>query len=119
MAEKKKPGIILSVDPTVIENIESKELGLYKGLAQEIEDFSQSKMSLQRKAFTVDPLRVNAFQGLYIRRENLLPVYIYKQLADNDPLVSTILNVRSSQASRFGYPQINRHDVGYKSGAKF
>ncbi len=112
MADKKKTGIVLSVDPSVIDHLE--HAALHKGLAQEIEDFSQSKMSLQRKAFTVDPLRVNAFQGIYIRRENLLPVYIYKQLADNDPLVSTILNVRSSQSSRFGYPQINRHDVGYK-----
>ncbi len=114
MAEKKKAGIVLSVDPSVIEALEKKEAGLSLGLAQDIESFNQNKLAFQRKAFTIDPTRVNTFQGIYIRRENLLPVYIYKQLADNDPLVSTILNVRSSQTSRFGYPQINRHDVGYK-----
>jgi len=114
MAERKKTQLALSVDPSVIDSIEQDKQGLSKGLAQEIDDFGQAKMSFQRKAFTVDPTRVNAFQGIYIRRENLLPIYIYKQLADNDPLVSTILNVRSNSTSRFGYPQINRHDIGYK-----
>lgn len=115
MAEDKKQGIVLSVDPSVLNYLEQKEEGhLHKGLAEEIEDFSSNKLSLQRKGFTLDPMKVQYFQGIYLRRDNLLPVHIYKQLADNDPLISTILNIRSSQVSRFGYPQVNRHDVGYK-----
>jgi len=115
--ELKKPQILMSVDESVLEGIEKSENtypGLMKDLAQELETFNQSRFEFQRKAFTIDPTKVGTFQGIYIRRDGLLPVYVYKLLADNDPLVSTILNVRSSQASRLGYPQINRHDVGYK-----
>lgn len=113
-AKEKVKDLIFSIDPAVEESMQKADSGQFGGLAQEIDGFNQSRMALQRKAFTIDPMKIQDFQGIYIRRDGLLPVYIYKQLADNDPLVSTILNIRSSQTSRFGYPQINRHDVGYK-----
>ena len=113
---KAKSEMMLIVDPSVMNELErpQESQDMLKSLAFDLGDFSQQRIGLTRKAFTIDPQKQLNFDGLYIRRDGLIPNFITKQLAINDPLVASILNIRSSQASRFGYPQVNRHDIGYR-----
>ncbi len=113
---KPKGEFALIVDPAVMNELErtKEEVDMIKSLAFDLSDFSQQRTGLARKAFTLDPTKQLNFDGLYIRRDGLIPNFVSKQLSVNAPLVASILNIRSSQASRFGYPQVNRHDIGYR-----
>jgi len=118
MVDKKKGNdIILVTDPSdVFEAQEqlTKSEPLLKQLVDDLDSFQAERISYNRKSFTLDPLKADTYYGLYRRRDNLIPYFVLKQLADNDSLVATILNTRASQISAFGHPQVNRHDVGYK-----
>lgn len=121
MAPKKTSDIILVVDPAVhaeVERLQKDDKNLtntlMQGLIDELDTYQADRITYNRKSFTLDPDKAQSYSGLYRRRDNLIPYFVLKQLADNDSLVAAILNTRASQISAFGHPQINRHDVGYK-----
>lgn len=70
--------------------------------------------SIERLAFEVNPNVNNLFQGLWRRKQRLLPNEILKRIAIQDNLVAAIVNARSNQLSAFGRPQPDRHSTGYR-----
>jgi len=72
------------------------------------------KGSVERLAYVVDPNMYSNQSSLYRRKMKLLPDYILKRIAVQDPLVASILLARANQMSAFGRPQPAREATGYK-----
>ena len=68
----------------------------------------------ESKSYNYDPSNVAAYTGLYRKRFGLLPYNVSKQMAENNELLSIILNTRGNQLSSFGQVQTSRYDIGYK-----
>ncbi len=88
---------------------------LVKYLVDSVDEHKYGRtQSFNQKGFDYDPNKPNAFQGLYRQRDQLLPYYVIKQLAENDDLLAIILQARGMQLSQFGHVQTDRHKIGYK-----
>jgi hypothetical protein len=123
MSEKKKPQPILALDPTIqneVDDIIKAEVSaendrkLVKFLVETVEDNKYARSQFVSKGYEYDPNNPKAYEGLYRRRDQLLPYYVCKQLAENDDLLAIILQVRGNQLSQFGHVQTDRHKIGYK-----
>lgn len=125
MADKnnKKPVPLLSLDPSIqdtaedlikTEIAEQHDRKLVKFLIETVDENKYARSQFVQKGFEYDPNNPRAFEGLYRKRDQLLPYYVIKQLAENDDLLAIILQIRGSQLSQFGHIQTDRHKIGYK-----
>lgn len=125
MADKnnKKPTPILALDPSIQEDVEalmkaelspSRDRQLVKFLIDTVDENKYQRSQFVQKGYEYDPNNPRAFEGLYRKRDNLLPYYVVKQLAENDDLLAIILMIRGNQLSQFGHVQTDRHKIGYK-----
>jgi hypothetical protein len=123
MSDKKKPLPLMALDPSIqkeVEDIIKAEVSaendkkLVKFLVETVDDNKYARSQFVSKGYEYDPNNPKAYEGLYRRRDQLLPYYVIKQLAENDDLLAIILQVRGMQLSQFGHIQVDRHDIGYK-----
>lgn len=120
--ENKPREIIIAADALepeqaeLIQKQENESTGkrLVKYLIDTIDDHRYKQSQAVFKGFDYDPQKPSAYEGLYRRRDNLLPYFTIKQLALNDDLLGIILQTRGHQLSNFGHIQVDRHKIGYK-----
>lgn len=125
MADKnnKKPVPILALDPSIQKEVDEiiksetdnqTDKKLVKFLIDTVDDNKYARSQFVQKGYEYDPNNPRAFEGLYRKRDQLLPYYVIKQLAENDDLLAIILQARGNQLSQFGHIQTDRHQIGYK-----
>ncbi len=120
--KKSDPKAIIVSDPSLsetatelvkIEEAEQQERSMIKMLVDTVDE-QKYKSPAAPKGYDYDPNNPKAYFGLWRRRDNLIPYYIVKQLAENDDLLAVILTTRGNQLSQFGHIQTDRHSIGYK-----
>ncbi len=123
MADNKKNTPLLALDPSIQKEVDEliktevndqNDKKLVKFLVDTVDENKYSRSQFVSKGYDYDPNNPRAYEGLYRRRDQLLPYYVVKQLAENDDLLAIILQTRGNQLSQFGHIQTDRHKIGYK-----
>ena len=116
---------IFSLDPATQKEIEdiikshevesNSDKKLVKYLVDSVDEHKYNRsQNYVAKGYDYNPNSPKAFQGLYRQRDQLLPYFVIKQLAENDDLLAIILQARGMQLSQFGHIQTDRHQIGFK-----